>query len=126
MGENNTITDRYTVSFHRKKTKNHYRKPKYARISTSPRSKLNEFSLIKHPLTSDSSWKKIEQHNTLVFIVNNNATKAQIKHALLKLYDLQTVKINTLLQADGRKKAYVKLSPNKNALKKKKKKKKKK
>merc|ERR1712066_1205910 len=114
--EDKKIKIRYTVSFNRKKTKTDYRKPKYARISTSPRSKLDEFSLIKHRLTTDSCGKKIEQHNTLVFIVNNNATKAQIKHALLKLYNLQTVKINTLLQADGRKKAYVKLPPNKHAL----------
>merc|ERR1711920_260149 len=90
--ENKKIKVRYTVSFHRKKTKNHYRKPKYTRISTSPRSKLDELSLIKHPLTSDSAWKKIEKHRTLVFIVNNNATKAQIKHAFLKLYNFQTTK----------------------------------
>merc|ERR1712217_37381 len=114
--ENKKIKIRYTVSFNRKKTKTHYRKPKYARISTSSRSKLDEFSLIKHRLTTDSYGKKIEQHNTLVFIVNNNATKAQIKHAFLKLYNFQATKINTLLQADGRKKAYVKLSPNEHAL----------
>merc|ERR1712039_432009 len=115
--ENKKIKIRYTVSFHRKKTKNHYRKPKYTRISTSPRSKLDDFSLIKHPLTTDSAWKKIEKHRTLVFIVNNNATKMQIKHALLKLYNFQTTKINTMLQADGRKKVYVKLSPNEHVIK---------
>merc|ERR1712217_152635 len=110
------IKIRYMVSFNRKKTKTHYRKPKYARISTSFQSKFNELSLIKHRLTTDSYRKKIEQHNTLVFIVNNNATKVQIKHAFLKLYNFQTTKINTLLQADGRKKAYVKLSPSEYAL----------
>merc|ERR1711920_937677 len=115
--ENKKIKARYTVSFYRKKTKNHYRKPKYTRISTSLRSKFDELSFIKHPLTSDSAWKKIEKHRTLVFIVNNNATKAQIKHAFLKLYNFQTTKINTMLQADGRKKAYVKLSPRENAVK---------
>merc|ERR1712113_1086123 len=114
--ENKKIKIRYMVSFYRKKTKNHYRKPKYTRISTSLRSKFNELSLIKHPLTSDSAWKKIEKHRTLVFIVNNNATKVQIKHALLKLYNFQTTKINTMLQADGRKKAYVKLSPSEHAV----------
>lgn len=42
--------------------------------------------------------KKIEENNTLVFIVNIKANKAQIKIALKKLYDIDTVKINTLVR----------------------------
>jgi large subunit ribosomal protein L23Ae len=42
--------------------------------------------------------KKIEEHNTLVFIVDVKANKAQIKLALKKLYDIDTVKINTLIR----------------------------
>lgn len=42
--------------------------------------------------------KKMEEHNTLVFIVDVKANKAQIKQALKKLYDIDTVKINTLIR----------------------------
>lgn len=42
--------------------------------------------------------KKIEEHNTLVFIVDVRANKRQIKEAVKKLYDVQTAKINTLIR----------------------------
>lgn len=42
--------------------------------------------------------KKMEEHNTLVFIVDIKANKAQIKQALKKLYDIDTLKINTLIR----------------------------
>jgi large subunit ribosomal protein L23Ae len=42
--------------------------------------------------------KKIEEQNTLVFIVDVKANKAQIKQALKKLYDIDTLKINTLIR----------------------------
>lgn len=42
--------------------------------------------------------KKMEENNTLVFIVDIKANKAQIKLALKKLYDIDTVKINTLIR----------------------------
>lgn len=42
--------------------------------------------------------RKIEENNTLVFIVDVKANKAQIKQALKKLYDIDTVKINTLIR----------------------------
>jgi hypothetical protein len=42
--------------------------------------------------------KKIEENNTLVFIVDVKANKRQIKGALKKLYDVDTVKVNTLVR----------------------------
>lgn len=42
--------------------------------------------------------KKIEENNTLVFIVDIKANKRQIKEAIKKLYDVDTVKINTLIR----------------------------
>ena len=42
--------------------------------------------------------KKIEENNTLVFIVDVKANKRQIKLALKKLYDVETVKVNTLIR----------------------------
>jgi large subunit ribosomal protein L23Ae len=42
--------------------------------------------------------KKIEEHNTLVFIVDIRSNKRQIKDAVKKLYDVQAAKINTLIR----------------------------
>lgn len=42
--------------------------------------------------------KKIEENNTLVFIVDTKANKRQIKEALKKMYDVDTIRINTLIR----------------------------
>ena len=51
-----------------------------------------------------------------VFIVDKRANKNQIKAAVARLYDIQTKKINTLIRPDGEKKAYVRLTPDYDAL----------
>ncbi|MBA0752784.1 hypothetical protein Gogos_001587, partial [Gossypium gossypioides] len=50
--------------------------------------------------------KKIEDNNTLVFIVDICADKKKIKDAVKKMYDIQAKKVNTLITPDGTKKAY--------------------
>ena len=60
--------------------------------------------------------KKIEENNTLVFICDVRANKRQIKLALKKLYDVDAVKVNTLIRPDGSKKAFVRLTPDVDAL----------
>lgn len=42
--------------------------------------------------------KKIEDNNTLVFIVDVKANKHQIKQAVKKLYDIDVAKVNTLIR----------------------------
>lgn len=44
------------------------------------------------------------------------ANKPQIRHAVKKLYDIDVSKVNTLIRPDGKKKAYVKLAPDYDAL----------
>ena len=46
--------------------------------------------------------KKIEENNTLVFVCDVKSNKRQIKEALKKLYDVECVKINTLVRYVGR------------------------
>ncbi|ELK31350.1 60S ribosomal protein L23a [Myotis davidii] len=55
--------------------------------------------------------KKIEDNNTLVFIVDVRANKHQIKQAIKKLYDIDMANVNTLIRPDGEKKVYVQLAP---------------
>ena len=65
--------------------------------------------ILKHPLANENALAKIETTNTLVFIVDPRANKKQIKEAVKRMYDIQCVKINTLIRPDGLKKAFVRL-----------------
>jgi len=105
-----------TVHFHRPKTLHLARKPRYARRSVPVQHKLDHFRVIKHPVTTESAMKKIEDTNTLVFIVDIRANKPQIKAAVTELYKIKVVKVNTLIRPDGQKKAYVHLTPDYEAL----------
>ena len=59
---------------------------------------MDHFAVIRHPLNSESAMKKIEENNTLVFVVDIRANKHQIKQAIKKLYDVDALKINTLVR----------------------------
>jgi large subunit ribosomal protein L23Ae len=72
--------------------------------------------VLKYPLTTESAMKKIEDNNTLVFIVDVRASKKKIKDAVKGMYDIQCAKVNTLIRPDGQKKAYVRLTPDYDAL----------
>ena len=67
-------------------------------------------------MTTESANQKIEENNTLVFIVDVRATKKQIKAAVNRMYDIQCKKVNTLIRPDGQKKAYVRLTADYDAL----------
>ncbi|XP_054295252.1 large ribosomal subunit protein uL23-like [Pongo pygmaeus] len=88
-------------TFWRPKTLQLRRQPKYPRKSAPRRNKLDRYAIIKFPLTTESAVKKIEDNNTLVFIVNVKANKHQIKQAVKKLCDIDVAKVNTLIRPDG-------------------------
>ncbi|MCI4461523.1 MAG: 50S ribosomal protein L23 [Thermogladius sp.] len=66
--------------------------------------------VIIRPVHSEKALTLIDKNNTLVFIVDRNASKALIKEAVEKLFNVKVVKVNTLITPRGEKKAYVKLS----------------
>ncbi|KAF2350343.1 Ribosomal protein L25/L23 [Trinorchestia longiramus] len=107
---------RTSCRFHVRPTLKQARAPKYPRKSMPRKTRLDKFSIIKYPLTTEAAMKKIEEHNTLVFITDINANKHQIKMAVKKLYEINTDKVNTLIRPDGLKKAYVKLASDYDAL----------
>ncbi|EEP79185.1 60S ribosomal protein L23a [Uncinocarpus reesii 1704] len=107
---------RTSTTFHRPKTLQLSRSPKYPRKSIPHETRLDHHKVIVHPLNTESAMKKIEENNTLVFIVDVKANKRQIKQAIKKLYDVDTVKINTLIRPDGSKKAFARLTADVDAL----------
>ncbi|EKX73247.1 60S ribosomal protein L23a, putative [Theileria equi strain WA] len=108
---------RRNTHFFRGRTLSLKRTPKFERkVKTAYTKKLDKFSIIRYPLTTESAMKMIEEINTLVFIVDPRASKPKIAKAVTQLYDVEPVHVNTLIRPDGQKKAFVRLSPDQDAL----------
>eukprot|EP00188_Purpureofilum_apyrenoidigerum_P000831 Plantae.Rhodophyta-Purpureofilum_apyrenoidigerum.ctg14116.p2 GENE.Plantae.Rhodophyta-Purpureofilum_apyrenoidigerum.ctg14116~~Plantae.Rhodophyta-Purpureofilum_apyrenoidigerum.ctg14116.p2 ORF type:complete len:157 (-),score=55.53 Plantae.Rhodophyta-Purpureofilum_apyrenoidigerum.ctg14116:71-541(-) len=105
-----------STTFRRPKTLKLPRKPKYPRKSIPNKPKLDQFEIIKFPLTTELGMKKIEEDNTMVFVVDKRANKPSIKRAVKQMYKVKAVKVNTLIAPNGQKKAYVRLPPEMDAL----------
>lgn len=59
---------------------------------------MHKHRIVKFPLTTESAMKKIEDNNTLVFIVDVKSNKRQIKDAVKALYDIEAQSVNTLIR----------------------------
>ena len=66
--------------------------------------------MIKYPLSTEKSIRQMESDNILVFIVDRTSNKPDIKKEVEKAFNAKVVRINTLTDTQGRKKAYVKFS----------------
>ena len=89
---------RTSVHFYRPSTLKMARAPKYPRKSVPKRNKMDSFAIIKNPLTTESAMKKIEDTNTLVFIVDIKANKHQIRSAVGKLYNISVAKVHLFIK----------------------------
>ncbi|MHC1566706.1 MAG: 50S ribosomal protein L23 [Candidatus Syntropharchaeia archaeon] len=65
--------------------------------------------IIKHVYAKEKSDALME-HNQLQFIVDINANKREIKEEIEKLFDVEVVKVRTMITPKGEKKATVTLS----------------
>merc|ERR1711991_668424 len=109
---------RTSLHFHRPRTLRLARKPKFPASYSlgKPSSAKSYYNIVKYPLQTESAMNKIEEQNTIVFIVDPKANKHQIKKAVESLYQFKTANINTLIRPDGLKKAFVRLTPDFEAL----------
>jgi len=107
---------RPSVHFHLPKTRALPRAPTYPRRAIPSKPFLTQYTVIQHPLATETAMKKIEETNTIVFLVNIRANKHQIAEAVQKLYGVKAAKINTLIRPDGKKKAFVRLAADHDAL----------
>lgn len=71
---------------------------------------MEEYSIIRHPVSTEKSIRLIESENKLVFAVAEHATKQQIKKAVEKMFNASVVGVNTYRSIKGDKRAYVKFS----------------
>ena len=69
------------------------------------------FTVIKYPLSTEKSIRMMEAENKMVFVVDNKATKPEIKKAIEEMLKTKVVDVNTLISPRGKKKAFVKFAP---------------
>ncbi|MES1912610.1 MAG: hypothetical protein MHM6MM_004856 [Cercozoa sp. M6MM] len=91
---------RTNVTFHATKTLKLQRKPLYERKPVAQRTKFDKFAVVQFPVATDTAMKKIEDNNTLTFIVDVRSNKRQIKQAIKELYEVDVAKVNTLIRPD--------------------------
>lgn len=66
--------------------------------------------VIISPVATEKTMLDMEKENTLTFIVDLRATKAQVKREVEAKFEVKVIGIRTLITKEG-KKAVVKLSP---------------
>ncbi|MEM4244810.1 MAG: 50S ribosomal protein L23 [Candidatus Nanoarchaeia archaeon] len=69
------------------------------------------YTIIKHPIATEKAVRLMEAENKLIFMVELKTTKQEIKQALEEIFKAKVLKVNTTITPEGKKKAYVKLSP---------------
>jgi len=99
------------TTFRRPRTLRLPKKPVVLRRSVEKTKALDRYQVIRYPLNTEAAHKIMESANTLTFVVDVRATKAQIVDALKKLYNVKAQRVNTLIRPDGQKKAFVRLTP---------------
>ncbi|MBS7610881.1 50S ribosomal protein L23 [Candidatus Bathyarchaeota archaeon] len=72
-------------------------------------------NILLYPLMTEKAINLIESQNKLTFIVNIKASKNDVKRAFEKFFNVKVSKVGTATMPDGRKKAYITLSPEYNA-----------
>ena len=116
------IKRKYTVRsklrFFRPRTLKVASSPKYAKTKAALKMpvKFDKFSALIHPLNTEKANKSMTERNTLVFLVHSKANKCQIKKAFNDIYHIKPRAINTLIRPDGKKKAYIRLRPEDDAV----------
>lgn len=98
-----------SCKFTNKKSAGEVHEKKYERNPFHKRSTLSPYEILRYPLGTEKARMCISENNTMVFIVNREANKSQIKNAFKQVFETEPVKVNTLITPLGLKKAYIKL-----------------
>ena len=70
---------------------------------------MDPYEIILYPVMTEVTSRILETENKLVFVVNKNATKKEIRRAVEELYEVVVEKVNVTIMTNGTKKAFVKL-----------------
>lgn len=68
------------------------------------------YRIVKTALSTEKSIRLMESSNTLLFSVDRNANKQDIRKAVEELFKAKVTKVNTYVDTKGKKRAYVSFS----------------
>ena len=71
---------------------------------------MEPYTIIKYPLSTEKSIRLMESENKLIFVVNKKSTKKEIKKAIEGMFKVKVESVNTFVDPEGEKRAYVKFS----------------
>lgn len=71
---------------------------------------MDQYNIIKYPLSTEKSIRLMEAENKLIFVVDKKSTKKEIKKAIEEMFKVSVDYVNTFVNAEGEKRAYVKFS----------------
>ncbi len=72
---------------------------------------LNDpYKIVKTALSTEKGIRLMESNNTLLFLVDRNAKKNDIKKAIETMFKAKVKGVNTFIRPDGTKRAYVRFS----------------
>ena len=77
---------------------------------TGLESLLKASEVLLYPLITEKAVNMIETQNKICFVVNNKATKQDVKKAVQGLYNVKVDSVTTINDMKGRKKAIVKIN----------------
>jgi large subunit ribosomal protein L23 len=77
---------------------------------------MEPYTVIKYPLSTEKGVRLMEAENKLIFNVDDNATKRDVKKAIEIMFKCKVEKVNLIRTMRGKKRAYVSFSKDKPAI----------
>lgn len=77
---------------------------------------MDPYKILQYPYMTEKSVNLVEKENKVVFIVDREANKTQIREAVETMFEVKVDQVNTMIDMEGRKKAFIKLKPEFRAL----------
>lgn len=81
-----------------------------------PQEAFDPYTVIKYPLNTEKSIRMMESENKLLFVVDRNAKKADIKKAIETMFKAKVEGVNVMIDRTNTKKAFVKFKPDTQAI----------
>lgn len=67
-------------------------------------------AMLKYPLATEKAVGLITKGNTIIYVVDSRATKAQIKQEFQAMFNAKVDNVHTVNMPTNQKRAYIKLS----------------
>jgi len=63
--------------------------------------------VLRYPYVTEKAMMMVDNQNKLQFIVDNNATKKEIKREIERAFEQEVTDVSTMMTMDGKKKAVI-------------------